>query len=80
MQGNRKVVDLGILGLAFFIVACSSTAPYRVYERHIESGKELLRMEASMGTIYKGVTPFSISLGLMWILLLAFPQLALWLR
>jgi C4-dicarboxylate transporter, DctM subunit len=33
----------------------------------------------SMGTIYKGVTPFLISLGLMWILLLLFPQLALWL-
>jgi tripartite ATP-independent transporter DctM subunit len=33
----------------------------------------------SMGTIYKGATPFLISLGLMWILLLLFPQLALWL-
>ena len=33
----------------------------------------------SMGTIYKGVTPFLISLGLMWIMLLLFPQLALWL-
>jgi C4-dicarboxylate transporter DctM subunit len=33
----------------------------------------------SMGTIYKGVTPFLIALGLMWILLLLFPQLALWL-
>jgi tripartite ATP-independent transporter DctM subunit len=32
-----------------------------------------------MGTIYKGVTPFLISLGLMWGLLLVFPQLALWL-
>ena len=32
-----------------------------------------------MGTIYKGVTPFLISLGLMWILLMIFPQLALWL-
>jgi C4-dicarboxylate transporter, DctM subunit len=32
-----------------------------------------------MGTIYKGVTPFLISLGVMWGLLLIFPQLALWL-
>ncbi len=35
--------------------------------------------KVSMGTIYKGVTPFLISLGLMWILLLIFPQLAMWL-
>ena len=32
-----------------------------------------------MGTIYKGVTPFLISLAVMWGLLLIFPQLALWL-
>jgi tripartite ATP-independent transporter DctM subunit len=32
-----------------------------------------------MGTIYKGVTPFLISLFVMWGLLLIFPQLALWL-
>ena len=32
-----------------------------------------------MGTIYKGVTPFLISLVVMWGLLLIFPQLALWL-
>ncbi len=32
-----------------------------------------------MGTIYKGVTPFLISLCLMWALLMIFPQLALWL-
>jgi tripartite ATP-independent transporter DctM subunit len=32
-----------------------------------------------MGTIYKGVAPFLISLVLMWGLLFAFPQLALWL-
>jgi tripartite ATP-independent transporter DctM subunit len=32
-----------------------------------------------MGTIYKGVTPFLISLFVMWGLLLIFPQLAIWL-
>ena len=32
-----------------------------------------------MGRIYKGVTPFLISLVVVWGLLLAFPQLALWL-
>jgi TRAP-type C4-dicarboxylate transport system permease large subunit len=32
-----------------------------------------------IGTIYKGVYPFLISLGLVWILLFLFPQLALWL-
>ena len=32
-----------------------------------------------MGTIYKGVAPFLISLVVMWGLLLIFPQLALWL-
>ncbi|HVN97848.1 MAG TPA: TRAP transporter large permease [Syntrophorhabdaceae bacterium] len=32
-----------------------------------------------IGTIYKGVTPFLISLVVMWGLLLIFPQLALWL-
>lgn len=32
-----------------------------------------------MGRIYKGVTPFLISLVLVWAMLLAFPQLALWL-
>lgn len=35
--------------------------------------------KVSMGTIYKGVTPFLISLVVMWGLLLIFPQLALWL-
>jgi len=32
-----------------------------------------------MGRIYKGVAPFLISLGVVWALLLLFPQLALWL-
>jgi TRAP-type mannitol/chloroaromatic compound transport system permease large subunit len=32
-----------------------------------------------MGTIYKGVVPFLISLMLVWGLLFFFPQLALWL-
>lgn len=32
-----------------------------------------------MGRIYKGVMPFLISLGIVWALLLAFPQIALWL-
>jgi C4-dicarboxylate transporter, DctM subunit len=32
-----------------------------------------------MGRIYKGVAPFLISLCVMWGLLFAFPQLALWL-
>ena len=32
-----------------------------------------------LGTIYKGVTPFLISLMLVWGLLFFFPQLALWL-
>ena len=32
-----------------------------------------------MGKIYKGVAPFLISLVVMWGLLFAFPQLALWL-
>jgi TRAP-type C4-dicarboxylate transport system permease large subunit len=32
-----------------------------------------------MGKIYKGVAPFLISLGVMWGLLFAFPELALWL-
>jgi len=32
-----------------------------------------------IGKIYRGVTPFLISLVVVWILLLFFPQLALWL-
>ena len=32
-----------------------------------------------LGQIYKGVTPFLISIVVVWLLLLAFPQLALWL-
>jgi TRAP-type mannitol/chloroaromatic compound transport system permease large subunit len=32
-----------------------------------------------MGTIYKGVVPFLTSLILVWALLFAFPELALWL-
>ena len=43
MDRSRKVLGLGILGLALLIVACSSTAPYSVYERDIITGKELLR-------------------------------------
>jgi TRAP-type C4-dicarboxylate transport system permease large subunit len=34
---------------------------------------------APLGVIYKGVAPFLISLILVWALLFAFPQLALWL-
>ena len=43
MQGSRKVLGLGILGLVFSIVACSSTSTYSVYERDIVTGKQLLR-------------------------------------
>ena len=43
MQGSRKVLGLGILGLTFLMVACSSTATYTVYERGIVTGKQLLR-------------------------------------
>jgi TRAP-type mannitol/chloroaromatic compound transport system permease large subunit len=32
-----------------------------------------------MGTIYKGVAPFLISLVLVWAMLFFFPQMALWL-
>ncbi|MGD0234898.1 MAG: hypothetical protein ABSC55_10225 [Syntrophorhabdales bacterium] len=42
-QGIRKVLCLGILGLTFLTVACSSTSTYTGYERDIITGKQLLR-------------------------------------
>jgi len=42
-QGIRKVLCLGILGLIFLAVACSSTSTYSVYERDVVTGKQLLR-------------------------------------
>ena len=43
MKAMERVLELGILSLAFLILTCSSTAPFRVYERHVETGKKLLR-------------------------------------
>ena len=43
MQGMRKVLCLGMLGLTFLTVGCSSTKSYTVYERDIVTGKQLLR-------------------------------------
>ena len=43
MHHSQKLLGLGILGLTLLVVACSSTAPYNVYERDINSGKQLFR-------------------------------------
>ncbi|HVN23665.1 MAG TPA: hypothetical protein VMT71_06820, partial [Syntrophorhabdales bacterium] len=43
MQFSEKVGAFAILSLACLILTCSSTVPFRVYERHVETGKKLLR-------------------------------------
>jgi len=43
MHYSQKLVGLGILGLVMLVVACSSTAPYTVYERDIVAGKQLFK-------------------------------------
>ena len=43
MHHSQKLLGLGILTLTMLVVACSSTAPYTVYERDVNSGKRLFR-------------------------------------